>query len=63
MLAGTTLYFHVGFILISLANLVVIALLIVVFILAVALRWPEKAHFSTLATPTETSEETDGEGL
>jgi hypothetical protein len=35
---GPAQYLHFGFILISLANLIVIALLIVVFILAVALR-------------------------
>ncbi len=61
-MTGTTQYFHVGFILISLANLVVIALLIVVFILAVLLRRPETSHLSTLATPVnaETSEVTSG---
>jgi len=61
-MTGTTQYFHVGFILISLANLVVIALLVVVFILAVVLRRPEKSHLSTLATPAnaETSEVTGG---
>ena len=37
-------YLHFGFILISLANLLVIVLLIVVFALAVALRLPEKAE-------------------
>ena len=41
-------YLHFGFILISLANLLVIALLIVVFVLAVALRRPEKQRLSTL---------------
>jgi len=41
-------YLHVGFILISQANLIVIALLIIVFALAVTLRFPEKQHFSTL---------------
>ena len=45
---GPAQYFHFGFILISLANLVVIALLIVVFVLAVALRLPEKQRLSTL---------------
>jgi uncharacterized membrane protein len=45
---GPAQYFHLGFILISLANLVVIALLIVIFMLASTLRWPEKQHLSTL---------------
>ena len=49
---GPAQYLHLGFILISLANLLVIALLIVVFVLAVALRPPDKQHLSTLeATP------------
>lgn len=41
-------YLHVGFLLISLTNLLVIALLIVVFVLAVALRQPEKQRLSTI---------------
>ena len=45
---GPAHYLHVGFLLISLANLLVIALLIVVFVLAVALRRPEKQRLSTL---------------
>ena len=45
---GPAQYLHFGFILISLANLLVIALLIVVFMLAVALRRPEKQRLSTL---------------
>ncbi|MDQ6645017.1 MAG: hypothetical protein M3Y76_11260 [Chloroflexota bacterium] len=45
---GPAQYLHFGFILISLANLLVIALLIVIFLLAVALRPPEKQHLSTL---------------
>jgi len=45
---GPAQYLHVGFILISVANLIVIALLIVVFVLAVALRRPEKQRLSTL---------------
>ncbi len=50
-------YLHVGFILISVANLLVIALLIVVFVLAVALRLPERQRFSTLeALPTPVEE-------
>ncbi len=47
---GPAQYLHFGFILISLANLLVIALLIVVFVLAVALRRPEKQRLSTLET-------------
>jgi hypothetical protein len=39
-MAGTPYYIHAGFILISVANLVVIALLLVVFAAAVSLRWP-----------------------
>ncbi len=49
-MGGPALYLHVGFILISLANLIVIALLIVVFILAVTLRRPEKHRISTIET-------------
>jgi len=55
-------YLHFGFILISVANLIVIALLIVVFMLAVALRRPEKQRLSTieaLPTPGEESREAD----
>jgi hypothetical protein len=37
-MGGTAQYLHFGFILISVANLIVIALLIVVFVLAVTLR-------------------------
>ncbi len=47
-MGGPALYLHIGFILISLANLVVIALLIVVFVLAVLLRRPEKSRISTI---------------
>ena len=57
---GPAQYLHVGFLLISLANLLVIALLIVVFILAVALRRPEKRRLSTIETgayPDEAGEE------
>jgi hypothetical protein len=51
-MGGPAVYVHIGFILISLANLIVIALLIVVFVLAVTLRRPEKSHVSTIeATP------------
>jgi hypothetical protein len=60
---GPAVYLHVGFILISLANLLVIALLIVVFVLAVALRRPEKQRLSTLealpTTPGEAGREVD----
>ena len=45
---GPAQYLHVGFLLISLANLLVIALLIVVFALAIALRRPEKQRLSTI---------------
>jgi len=48
-----SIYLQFGFIQISLANLLVIVLLIVVFVLAVALRRPEKQRLSTLeAVPT-----------
>jgi uncharacterized membrane protein len=47
-MGGPALYVHIGFILISLANLIVIALLIVVFVLAVTLRRPEKSRVSTI---------------
>ena len=52
-MGGPALYLHVGFILISLANLIVIALLIVVFILAVTLRRPEKHRISTIETVSD----------
>ncbi len=45
---GPAHYLHVGFLLISLANLLVIALLIVVFVLAVVLRRPTKQRLSTI---------------
>jgi uncharacterized membrane protein len=45
---GPAQYLHLGFILISLANLIVIALLVVIFVLAVALRRPERQRLSTL---------------
>ncbi len=55
-------YLHFGFILISLANLLVIVLLIVVFMLAVALRRPEKQRLSTLeAVPTPVEEGREAE--
>ncbi len=50
------LYLHLGFILISLANALVIALLIVVFMLAVALRRPEKQRLSTIEAVPEPEE-------
>ena len=39
-MGGTPHYIHFGFVIISVANLVVILLLIVIFAAAVALRWP-----------------------
>jgi mannose/fructose/N-acetylgalactosamine-specific phosphotransferase system component IIC len=57
---GPAHYFHLGFLLISVANLIVIALLIVVFVLAVALRPPEKQHLSTLEARPELEEAGDG---
>jgi hypothetical protein len=53
VMTSPTLYLHAGFILISVANLIVIGLLIVIFMFAVTLRRPEKSHLSTLATPTD----------
>ncbi len=55
-------YVHIGFILISVANLIVIALLIVVFLLAVALRLPEKQRLSTLEAPPTPVEAGQGTG-
>ncbi len=49
-------YLHFGFILISLANLFVIALMILVFVLAVALRRPEKQRLSTIEAAPEREE-------
>lgn len=57
---GPAQYLHFGFILISLANLLVIALLIIIFLLAVALRRPEKQRFSTLEATSEFEEAGDG---
>lgn len=54
-------YLHFGFILISVANLLVIALLIVVFLLAVALRRPEKQRLSTIEAVALPDEAGDGE--
>lgn len=53
---GPAQYLHFGFILISLANLLVIVLLIVVFVLAAALRLPEKHRLSTLEAAPEHNE-------
>ncbi len=47
-MGGPAVYLHIGFILISLANLIVIALLIVVFALAITLRRPKKQRLSTI---------------
>ena len=58
---GPAQYLHIGFILISLANLIVIALLIVVFALAVALRRPEKQRLSTLEAVQHPGGAGDGE--
>ncbi len=58
---GPAQYLHIGFILISLANLIVIALLIVVFVLAITLRMPEKQHFSTIEAIPELEEAGNGE--
>ena len=68
---GPSQYLQFGFIQISLANLLVIALLIVVFMLAVTLRLPEKQRLSTLEalqTPAggqgvDERETTKGEGI
>jgi hypothetical protein len=54
-MGGPALYLHFGFILISLANLIVIALLIVVFALAVTLRFPEKSHIATIEAVPDTN--------
>ncbi len=58
---GPALYLHFGFILISVANLIVIALLIVVFALAVSLRRPERQRLSTLEARPELEEARDKE--
>jgi uncharacterized membrane protein len=58
---GPAQYLHFGFILISLANLLVIVLLIVIFVLAVALRKPEKQRISTLETAPKLEETSAGE--
>ena len=56
---GPAIYLHIGFILISVANLLVIALLIVIFMLAVALRRPERQRLSTLEARPELEEAGD----
>lgn len=58
---GPAQYLHFGFILISLANLIVIALLIVVFALAVALRRPAKQRLSTIEAMPKLERTGDGE--
>jgi hypothetical protein len=58
---GPAQYLHFGFILISVANLIVIALLIVVFVLAVALRPPERQHLSIIEAVAHPDEAGDGE--
>jgi hypothetical protein len=58
---GPAQYLHIGFILISVANLIVIALLIVVFMLAVALRRPEKQRLSTIEAVADPEKAGDGE--
>jgi hypothetical protein len=60
-MGGPAQYLHAGFILISVANLIVIALLIVVFVLAVTLRRPEKSRVSTIEAVPDTSGTVGGE--
>ena len=55
-MSGPAQYLHLGFILISLANLMVIALLIVVFALSVTLRRPAKQRLSTIEATPESGE-------
>ncbi len=57
------IYLHFGFLLISLANLLVIALLIVIFMLAVALRRPEKQRLSTLEAGSHPGRTAGAEGI
>jgi hypothetical protein len=53
-MGGTPVYLHAGFLLISSANLVVIALLVFVFALAVA--WPQRGESSNpVGTGAESS--------
>ena len=55
-MGGTAQYLHAGFLLISVANLIVIVLLLVVFVLAVTLRRPEKSRLSTIEAAPDTAE-------
>ncbi len=61
MMGGTAQYLHAGFILISVANLIVIALLIVVFALAITLRRPEKQRLSTIQAVPDNGATLQGE--
>jgi hypothetical protein len=54
-MGGPAVYLQAGFILISIANLIVIALLLVVFALAVTLRRPEKSRISTIEAAPDTA--------
>ena len=54
-MGGTAQYLQAGFFLISIANLIVIGLLIVVFVLAVTLRRPEKTRISTIEAAPDTA--------
>ena len=54
-MGGTAQYLHAGFFLISIANLIVIGLLIVVFVLAVTLRGPEESPISSIEAVPDTA--------
>jgi hypothetical protein len=60
-MGGPAQYLHIGFILISLANLIVIALLVVVFILAATLRRPEKHRIPTIETVPDAGKKLSGD--
>jgi hypothetical protein len=60
-MGGPAVYLHIGFILISIANLMVIALLLVVFVLASTLRRPEKSPISTIEAMPDSRETVGGE--
>lgn len=63
-MSGPAQYLHWGFILISVANLIVIGLLILVFVLAVLLRRPGEPRASVLdpaTTGVETGTVAEGE--
>ena len=60
-MGGPAQYLHAGFILISVVNLIVIALLIVVFLLAVTLRRPEKSRISTIEAAPDSSRTVSGQ--